>query len=155
MTTRDLYTWLIGSWTLDVIHYRQDLTGKGITGEAHFEGILDGAAIQDVWLCRPCGMHGTTLRVWDPKIEAWRITWNNAAADRRDELIGRKIGADIVQIGAHADGTPIRWIFTEMTPTSFHWIGDALQTDGTTWKREAEFRAQRVGGPPHALLDGA
>jgi len=54
-------------------------------------------------------------------------------------------GKDIVQVGTHADGTPIRWIFTDITPNSFRWTGEALEPDGNTWKLEAEFRAKRVG----------
>jgi hypothetical protein len=65
----------------------------------------------------------------------------------RDELIGRRSGADIVQVGIHSDGTPIRWIFTEIAPDSFRWIGEALQPDGRTWKLEGEFRARRTGSP--------
>jgi hypothetical protein len=72
------------------------------------------------------------------------VTWINPVNGGRDELIGRRIGADIIQVGRHADGTPIRWSFTETRPDSFLWTGDALQPDGTTWKREGEFRARRM-----------
>jgi len=63
---------------------------------------------------------------------------------RRDELIGRWGGKDVVQVGTHADGTPIRWMFTEIAPDSFRWTGEALQPDGKTWKLEGEFRARRI-----------
>ena len=53
------------------------------------------------------------------------------------------MGAELVQIGRHGDGTPIRWRFTELTPDSFRWLGEALNDDGATWKLEAEFRARR------------
>src|SRR5581483_4110825 len=69
-------------------------------------------------------MYGTTLRVWDPSIEAWRITWINPVSSHREEQIGRRIGADIVQIGARSNGTATRWRFTEITPDSFLWIGE-------------------------------
>jgi hypothetical protein len=49
-----------------------------------------------------------------------------------------------VQIGARIDGTPTRWRFTEITPQSFRWLGEALDQDGKTWKLEAEFRARRL-----------
>ena len=88
-------------------------------------------------------MYGTTLRVWDPSLQAWRITWINPVSGGRDELIGRRSGDDIVQVGTHADGTPIRWSFTEIAPDSFRWIGEALLPDGRTWKLEGEFRARR------------
>ena len=62
----------------------------------------------------------------------------------RAELIGRWSGGDIVQVGVHADGTPIRWTFSEITPNSFNWTGEALNPDGQTWRLQGEFRAKRV-----------
>ena len=87
--------------------------------------------------------YGTTIRVWDPRISAWRVTWINPISGRRDELIGRRIGDDVIQIGEHADGTHTRWRFLDLTRGSFRWVGDALEPDGNTWKLEAEFHARR------------
>jgi hypothetical protein len=131
-----------------------DVTERHLKAEAHFGWVLEGRAVQDVWIMPPrsqrttdedkaTNMYGTTLRVWDPLIQAWRVTWINPVTGR-DELIGRWHGKDVVQVGAHPDGTPIRWTFTEITPESFHWIGEVLQPDATTWKIEGEFRAKRI-----------
>ena len=79
-----------------------------------------------------------------PSIQAWRVTWINPVTGGRDELIGRWSGKDIVQLGTHSKGTPIRWTFTEITPDSFRWLGEALQPDGKTWTLEGEFRAKRI-----------
>jgi hypothetical protein len=89
-------------------------------------------------------MYGTTLRVWDSSIQAWRITWINPMANYHQEQIGRWSGKDVVQLGTRADGTQTRWSFTEITQDSFHWLGEALQLDGKTWKFEGEFRARRI-----------
>src|SRR5882757_1241473 len=151
----DLYGWLVGSWALDVRHYGVDIVALGLKGEVHAFRVLEGRAVQDVWIMpsRPSrhaqltqerNMYGTTLRVWDASIAAWRITYINPVTGQRDELIGRRIGKDILQIGTHQDGTPIRWIFTAITPDSFHWTGEALETDGVTWRLEGEFQARRV-----------
>ena len=153
--TADAYGWLIGSWELDVLRYRVDMTGRGLKGEVHFAWVLEGRAVQDVWIMPPraersettdknANMYGTTLRVWDPTIQGWRVTWINPVTGARDELVGRWAGKDIVQVGRHADGTPIRWIFSEITPDSFRWTGEALEADGKTWRLEGEFRAKRV-----------
>ena len=90
-------------------------------------------------------MYGTTLRVWDSAIQAWRIRWINPVSGHEERQTGRKVGEDIVQIGARLDGTPTRWRFTKITPDSFHWIGEALDHDGKTWKLEGEFLARRRG----------
>jgi hypothetical protein len=89
-------------------------------------------------------MYGTTLRVWDPAMQAWRITWINPVTGHRAEQIGRWSGRDIVQIGTSSNGTPTRWRFMEITPDSFLWIGEALEADGKTWKREGQFHAERM-----------
>ena len=136
----DVYGWLIGAWDLDVWYLvRGDEWTKG---EVHFGWVLEGRAVQDVWIM-PANTYGTTLRVWDSSIQAWRVTWINPPSGRRNELIGRRIGDEIVQVGTHADGTPIRWKFSEISSDSFRWTGEALQADGVTWKLEAEFRAKR------------
>jgi hypothetical protein len=116
--------------------------------------VLEGRGVQDVWIMprRPDrigpldknrNMYGTTLRVWDPTFEAWRITWTNPAGDHHEQQIGRRVGNDIVQVGSRFDGTPTRWIFTDFTAHSFHWLGEALQQDGRTWRRKGELQAKR------------
>jgi len=150
----DVYGWLIGSWGLDVRRYGVDVFARNFRGEVHFAWVLEGRAVQDVWIMpqrsvrtpqmeKTCNMHGTTLRVWDASLKAWRITWINPVTGGRDELIGRWSGKDIVQVGAR-NGTPIRWMFTEITPDSFRWTGEVLETDGTTSRLEGEFLARRM-----------
>jgi hypothetical protein len=152
----DAYGWLVGSWELDVCHYwGLNVAARQIKGEVHAGWVLEGRAVQDVWIMprrservtahdKHMNMYGTTLRVWDPTIGAWRIIWSNPAGDHHEQQIGRRSGRDIVQIGTRTDGTPTRWSFTEIMPDSFHWLGEALEPDGKTWKLEGEFRARRM-----------
>jgi hypothetical protein len=145
----DLYGWLIGSWDLDVHYYAG--AKVDLKGEVHFGWVLEGRAVQDVWIMprerahlgKTNNMFGTTLRVWDASIQAWRIIWVNPVTGHREEQIGRWSGPDVMQIGCCSDGTPTRWSYTGITPDSFHWLGEALQADGKTWKLEGEFRGQR------------
>lgn len=148
----DVYGWLIGSWDLEIVHYRAEKVN--LEGEVHFGWVLEGRAIQDVWImprraqrtpstAKTSNMYGTTLRAWDPAIQAWRITWINPVSGQRDEQIGRRIGPEIVQVGARADGTPTRWRYTEIAPDSFRWLGESLLPDGKTWILEGEFLANR------------
>jgi hypothetical protein len=94
----DAYGWLVGSWDLDVIRYGVDVSEQGLKAQATFAWILQGLAIQDVWSVHAgdLHMHGTTLRVWDASIQAWRITWIDPGRGRRDQMIGRWSGRDIV-----------------------------------------------------------
>jgi hypothetical protein len=151
----DLYGWLVGSWELEVQNYWGDVSARNLKAEAHFGWVLEGRAVQDVWIIpRPDQRRqlpdprlfscGTTLRVWDPKIRAWWVTWINPATGTQVQLTGRRIGSDIVQIGASPEGTPIRWSFTDITANSFRWTGETLDADGKTWKLEGDFLAKRV-----------
>jgi hypothetical protein len=152
----DVYGWLIGGWELEVYDYPDEGgPARHSQGEVHFAWILEGRAVQDVWIMprrsqrtphtpKAGNRYGATLRVWDSAIQAWRVTWMNPVTGSRDELIGRWSGKDIVQLGTHSDGTTIRWSFVDITPDSFRWLGEVLQPDGKTWKLEAEFHARRM-----------
>ncbi|HEX2452802.1 MAG TPA: hypothetical protein VHI99_03830 [Vicinamibacterales bacterium] len=151
----DVYGWLCGSWDLAVLHYRGiNVTARGMKAEVHAARVLEGRAVQDVWIMprredrdgysdRTMNMFGTTLRSWDAAIQAWRIAWTNPASGHREEQVGRWSGPDILQEGTRADGTKTRWTFTEITADSFHWRGEALYPGKETWVLEGEFLAQR------------
>jgi len=49
----DLYGWLVGSWEIDVTEFGQDGSRQVRPGEWHFGWVLEGRAIQDVWMRRP------------------------------------------------------------------------------------------------------
>src|SRR5262245_57969172 len=154
--SEDVYGWLVGSWELEVLKYKTiNLSSQNIKGEVHFSWVLEGRVIQDVWIMptiadrqanidRVNNMYGTTLRIWDPAISAWRIRWANPVSGHEERQTGRKVGSEIVQVGGRLDGTPTRWRYTEITGNSFRWIGEALEPDGETWKIEGEFRARRL-----------
>jgi len=41
-------------------------------------------------------------------------------------LQGKQVGDEIVITGKSADGSSIRWIFSEIKPESFRWRGERL-----------------------------
>jgi hypothetical protein len=148
-----VYDWLIGDWEADVYDYEN---GKKITsrGEWHFAWVLEGRAIQDVWIVPKRSdrngqtptlhnRYGTTLRIYDPNLNAWRVFWFNPVTQVRAELIGRKIGNVIVQQTVNDDSFT-RWIFDDITPNSFVWRAEFSNDGGKTWQLDAEFHAHRV-----------
>src|SRR5262245_12340821 len=102
-----LYGWLIGDWEMDaVIHVDDGSTQKG-RGEIHFGWALEGRAIQDVWIL-PGVFYGTTLRIYDPNVDAWHILWNDPVKQYYTRQLGRARGRDIVQDGKDDTGTAVR-----------------------------------------------
>jgi hypothetical protein len=143
-----LYAWLIGSWTMDAVVYRDDGTRHQGTGEIHFSWALEGRAIQDVWIL-PGVFYGTTLRVYDPHIDAWHILWSDPLRQFYARQIGRAHGDDIVQMGKNDAGETVRWCFTNISPSSFRWSGERSRDDGKSWELQAEFFAQPLPESEH------
>jgi hypothetical protein len=138
-----LYGWLIGDWEMEATVHRDDggiHTGKG---EIHFGWVLEGRAIQDVWIL-PGVFHGTTLRVYDPGLDAWHILWSDPLRQVYRRQIGRARGDDIVQDGQDDAGNAVRWSFSRITPRSFRWRGERSRDGGATWQLQAEFFARRT-----------
>jgi hypothetical protein len=93
-----LYAWLIGRWETDAAVYGDDGMKHTGRGEIHAGWALEGRAIQDVWIL-PGFFYGTTLRIYDPGIDAWHILWSDPLKQLYGRQIGRARGSDIVQDG--------------------------------------------------------
>jgi hypothetical protein len=148
-----LYDPILGDWDATVIDYDSDGKPTKSEGEWHFAWVLEGRAIQDVWIVPPRGIrkagqtvnnrYGTSIRVYDPHSHAWNVTWINPVSGSFNQLVGRKEGDDIMQEGTAPDGSLIRWVFSEITPVAFRWRGESSSDGGKTWRLRAEFFGRR------------
>ena len=138
-----LYGWLIGSWEMDAVTFGEDGTQNKGRGEIHFDWVLEDRAIQDVWIL-PGIFYGTTLRIFDPGLDAWHILWSDPLKQVYTRQIGRRRGNDIVQEGSDDTGARVRWSFTEITPDSFRWLGERSADGGPTFRLLVEFLARRI-----------
>jgi len=149
----DIYGWLIGSWRVRTIDYLKDGSKKETESEWHFARVLEGRAIQDVYIVpsrhhRPASnernRYGTSLRYYDSDIGAWRVTWINPVSHVENHLIGRKVGNEIIQEGRDEDGSLMRWCFRDITSNSFRWTGEISNDQGKTWHLGAEFFGEKM-----------
>jgi hypothetical protein len=152
-----LYAWIVGRWDMDVTALLEDGTTHQGRGEIHAGWVLQGRAIQDVWMIprleeRKSGVrqlpgvgnwYGTTLRIYDPNLDAWRILWNDPATDFFTQQIARARGSDVVQEGPDPRGGAMRWTFAEIQSDSFHWTAEHAP-DEKNWRREVDIRARRA-----------
>jgi hypothetical protein len=73
--SRDLYDGLIGSWDAEVVDHLPDGSDRHQSAEMHFAWVLEGRAIQDLWIAparrergsperptTPGNRYGTTVR---------------------------------------------------------------------------------------------
>jgi hypothetical protein len=136
----DLYGQFVGSWDID--NRKLDLdTGEWLENTAHwhFGWTLGGRAIQDT--LEFGGRPGTTVRLYNPKRDAWRVVWFAPSVGDICVLEGRRDGERIFQEGTQPDGARIRWIFSEISADRFLWRG-YLERAGD-WILEQEMRAHR------------
>jgi hypothetical protein len=138
-----LYGWLIGQWVMDAVVHLDDGSQHKGRGEIHFGWVLEGRAIQDVWIL-PGVFYGTTLRIYDPSIDAWHILWSDPMRQFYTRQIGRARGKTIVQDGKNDARDLVRWSFNDITPDSFRWLGERSRDGGANWQTQAEFLARRV-----------
>jgi hypothetical protein len=155
-----LYGFLVGSWSTDIVAHAEDGTRHSYRGEIHAGWVLEGRALQDVWMIPPRSernpdvplqplpvtgsWYGTTLRVYDPRIDAWHILWSDPATLFFARQVGRARGEDIVQEGRLESGAVLRWSFTRIKPDLFHWLGEVSADGGANWRLQVEVLARRA-----------
>jgi len=139
---------LVGSWDADFTFHADDGTVRHKKGELHFGWVMDGRAVQDLWIGYPAEGQkdrsiGTTIRFFDSKIKQWRIVFINPQFNYVVTTQGGREGDRIVLRGTDTDGLPIRWTFREITTASFHWQGEKSHDGGKTWKVEEDHHMNR------------
>jgi hypothetical protein len=139
---------LVGTWDAEFAFPRPDGTTSRKKGELHFGWVMDGYAVQDLWIGYPAGSQkertiGTTLRFFDTKLKQWRIVFINPQSGYVVTTQGGREGDRIVLRGVDTDGLPIRWTFRDITPASFHWQGEKSHDGGKTWTLEEDHHMRR------------
>ena len=151
-----LFGRLVGSWDVVDTFYNRDGTVRVVRhGEWHFGWVLEGRAIQDVILAPPLAEraetgapaheYGTTVRAYDAKLDAWRVTYVAPVYGATVNLLARPVGDEIWLEGSSPEDKPIRWVFSEITDESFRWRGHESSDEAGTWFMEEEIVARRRG----------
>jgi hypothetical protein len=147
-----LFGRFVGEWELDWTGYYED-GSRTERGEWIFAWVLEGRAVQDVWIIpererrgsagSEKGEYGTTIRVYDSALDAWLVTWNGPVRSARRTFLARRSGDEIVLDGGTDDERPLRWIFSEITDHSFSWRGEVSPDGGETWELCEEMKVRR------------
>jgi hypothetical protein len=121
-------------------------------GELHWRWILDGRAVQDVWMTTDektsrSVREGTTVRFYDQKIDAWHSVWISPAQGVVKTFVARQAGDEIVLEGKTAEEYLVKWIFSEITPDSFRWHSEESRDNGKSWTLREEMRIRRRREP--------
>ena len=134
-----LFGQFVGDWDiLEDRFFKPEGAEQTLSGELHWGWILDGKAVQDVWMFHDeesgsvlCG--GTTIRFFDPQIDAWHSIWISPIQDIVMQFIRRKAGNEIVLEGKGKEDNQAKWIFLDIKPDSFTWLEELSKDRGKTW----------------------
>lgn len=139
---------LIGEWDFEWIDNHGTEKERHIKGEWIFSWVLNGTAIQDIFICpsreerimnkQPDGEYGTTIRIYNPKSQSWDIFYGCTGEATRLEARKDKDKVILTEIASQN----MRWVFSDITGHSFHWQNIRTQ-DGITWQMEGELFASR------------
>ena len=148
----------VGTWDAAYVEYGDDGSVRHSSGEVRFGWILDGRALQDVWITYPEGAKterevGTSVRYYDTKLKQWRVVFVDPAAGEPSIVTGGAVGNQIVLGTRGSDGTAWRWSFNDIQPNSFVWRGEKSKDDGKTWRLYAEYHMKRRDAGSAAATD--
>lgn len=142
----------VGSWRLDVSYYDADGNEDRTTAEWHWAWILGGRAILDVLVLPPRpsapltdGYH-STLRVFDPSRDSWKIVWVAPQFAMVYKLTGSfsEDGSVTLHGDADEDVDPTKWVFSNVTPDTFLWEGFTKDTPDGDWRMDQRMTAHRT-----------
>jgi hypothetical protein len=141
-----LFDQLVGTWDTDYTFYAADGTTSRRSGEVLFGWIIDGRALQDIWISYPTDAErdlGTTVRFYDAKTATWRVVWVHPASGIITTLNGGAFGDRIVLRGQGNDGSLLRWSFNDIQANSFLWRGEVSYNSGESWRLTGEYLMTR------------
>jgi hypothetical protein len=140
---------LVGTWDVEYTTFAKDGTASQRTGEFIVEWVMDGRAIQDLWIVHPSGTRKerevyTDLHWFDARSRTWRSAFVDPEHGSVAKFTGGPVGDDRYVLETPDLGSKqTRWSFYDIRRDSFAVRGEASNDDGKTWKLESEYKMKR------------
>lgn len=149
--TNAIFAPFVGSWDLSVTWYEDGEVVRQQNGEWHFAWVLEGRAIQDVWIVPRRDErakisdqyeYGTSIRFYDPYSEAWRSTWIGPMHGIVRSFKAYKSDGMVILETAQGEIDEMRWVFSDISKDTFVWRNSIRR--GERWVLQQDFIATRV-----------
>ncbi len=142
----DWYAPLLGDWRFDY----SEPSGRQLKGEWFFRRVLEGTAIEDIFICpsrdtkkwnpQPDGEYGVAVRMYNPTKRCYDMTYTCTKYTKFLEV--RKEQEKII---CTVQDNPLeKWVFLNATETTFHWQNIRVLENGA-WCVNCEVFASRIG----------
>lgn len=145
---------LVGTWDVDYTDFAKDGKATHRTGEFVVSWVMDGRALQDLWIVNPSGKRKerevyTTLHSLDPKSHTWHATFVDPEHASTARFTGGPVGSDrYVLETADLGNQTNRWSFNDIRADSFVYRDEASNDGGQTWRLQSEYKMRRRGAAP-------
>jgi hypothetical protein len=144
----------VGTWNVEYTDFLRDgrtirRSGKYIVG-----WVLDGRALQDVWIVDPSEVHKdrevyTTLHYFDARSGIWAATFVDPEDASIFRFTGGPVGDDQFVLEAQdMNGKEMRWSYNEIRQDSFVWRDEESGDGGKTWRLKGVYRMTRPDADP-------
>jgi hypothetical protein len=146
---------LIGSWDVEYMDIAKN--GKAIhrSGELRVGWILDGRAIEDLWIVYPSESGKerevyADVRYFDPKSQTWPAIFIDPQDASFATFTGGAVGDDRIVLDSQdlVAGQTRRWSFVDIRGDSLVFRDDASSDGGKTWTLKSEYHLKRRGAAP-------
>jgi len=144
----DLFGRFVGTWDADYSFIAENGSIRHKRGEVLFGWVLDGHALQDIFMSYPDSAGDERkfvagMRWVDPKTGRWTLAFVAPTFDVVLRMEGGAEGDRIVLHGKDSTGVLLRWSFNDIQPASFVWRGETSHDGGKTWRLEEEHHMTR------------
>jgi hypothetical protein len=145
---------LVGTWQVDYTDFKKDGTVLHRSGELLVGWVLDGRAIEDVWIVDPSGTRKereiyADIRYLDSKSGTWPATFIDPEHASVARFTGGADGEDrIVLESKDFEGLETRWTFSEIRAESFVFRDEVSSDGGKTYRMQGEYHLTRERGAP-------
>jgi len=142
---------LVGTWNVEYTDFAKDGKATHRTGEFIVGWVMDGRALQDLWIVDPSGTRKdrevyTDLHWFDSKSRTWRSAFVDPEHGAATRFTGGPVGNDrFVLETQDLDSKQTRWSFNDIRPDSFVWRDEVSNDGGKTWKLQSEYQMKRRG----------
>lgn len=147
------YDWfapMLGDWTFDYYDGYGGEEIRHVRGEWLFRRVLEGAGIEDVFICpsretrkltpQPDAEYGAALRMFNAGEKCYDMVYACAAYMVRLRFVRE---GDCL-VGTPQNDPDSRWVFSEIAADTFHWQNVTVQKDGSR-RVNSDVYAKRAG----------
>ena len=144
-----VFSRFVGTWQVEYMDVMKDGTQLHRTGLFIVGWIMDGRAIQDLWIVDPTPSHAerevyADIRYFDPKTLTWPSVFFDPEHASMARFSGGAVGSDrAVFQSSEIDTNLTRWSFEDIGPNTFVFRDQSSSDQGKTWKLRAEYHMRR------------